>query len=473
MTSIEPKIKEWTDLSGWKHLSNNIGEKSSQLIKKVPSFQRLYDLLSDTPHSDKVINILESEPFAVNVFVYLLRSNSDYYGRYLRNEEIIDQLSEQLTVSPAYTQRLFKLSFLENLYRKSDTSQRIANEVIKELTDDKLISVPFLDEVGLLSTQPIHSFVEYCFENRLPPKELIQRNDIEMSFSSQTFRQIESHYILKRIDKVDLKSKSELPNELQVGGFFDVPYREAELLGHEILRRILKNISSVDIHHDWVDLILDIASDPRSSTQSDRYIKWWSRIEQQLINEFIKVLSHNDIILFLDAIQDFADETNNTAMQRMYESRKKLLKGLAVQGLIDESRLILPTRARKFIRRQRKGLDQSFIIDLNARQGLCAIYLKVGNLCIVEGSHNFSMRLFYDLNEVINLMNPSLRHLQHGTLTSLDYRYERETGKESISFMHDQNGKWKKKVIKLIKQEVELDVSLLLTKYENYRIKTY
>jgi len=473
MISREPNITEWEDLSGWDILSEKVGKLSSDLIKRVPSFQRLYGLLSDNPTERQALNILSSEPFAANVFVYILRNNTDYYAKYMESTEIIDLLGRQLKDAPSYTQRLFKLSYLENLHQSIETSPRIVERIIVKLTDDELISVDFLRRSGLLTSTPIESFVEYCFDVAANPKKIIQENKVEISYSSQTFREIESLYILRKIDLVNLKEKTSLPQKLLTGGFFEVPYKNSELLGHEILRRILRKISSVDIHHVWVDLILDIASDPRSSKQSDKYIKWWDKIDQSLIDEFIKVLSHNDILLFLDAIQDFAEESNNSAMKRMYESRKTLLKGLAIQGLIDESRLILPSSARRFIRRQRKGLDQSFIVDLNARQGLCAIYLKVGDLCIVEGSHNFSMRLFYDLREVINLMNPSLRHLQHGTLTNLDYRYERETGRESISFMHDPRGRWKRKVIKLIKQEVELDVRPLLTEMEAFRISAY
>ncbi|MFD2531451.1 EH signature domain-containing protein [Gracilimonas halophila] len=469
MLSREPVIKQWGDLSSWEKLAKKVDKNSTDLLKKVPVFQKIYTSLVRKPKIEEVIKILKNNPFAANVFVYLSRNDPEFYTHYLNNNEIIEHLSKSLKNSPTYSQRLFKLAYLENLYLGLSTKEIIVEKIILNLTNDEIISTSFLKEVGLLSNKPIDSFVDYLIAKGKSPKQVIQNSKIEISYSSQTFREIESGYILKRIDEIDLKKKSKLPSDLKRGGYFEVPYH-SELLGHEILRRILRNLSSVDLHHYWIDLILDIASDPRSSKGSENYVKWWSKIDQRLINEFIKVLSHNDIILFLDAIEDFADETNNKTMQRMYESRKKLLKGLAIQGLIDESRLVLPKRAKRFIKQKRKNLDQSFIANLNAHQGLCVIYLRIGRLHIIEGSHNFAMRVFYDLNDVVDLMKPSTKSLTYLGLTNLDWEYENFTGRSAYNFTHDQFGRWKKKIIRLIQSEVEVDVNLLLTDEEFYKL---
>lgn len=471
MLSREPIIEQWEDLSNWKKLAKKLSKKSSDLIKRVPAFHNLYKTLSQKPKTEDVLNILKNEAFAINVFVYLLRNDSEYFNLYLNSQAIIAHLGSNLKNSPAYSQRLFKLAYLENLHQRLSTLEEIKEKVILSLTKDDMISTNFLKEVGLLSINPIESFTDYLIYKEKSPKEVIQNGKIEISYTCQTFTEIESNYILKRISEIDLKKKSSFPSELKKGGFFMVPYQKTELLGHEILRGILKKLSSVDLHNDWIDLILDIASDPRSSKGSDKYLKWWSKIDKSLINEFIKILSHNDIILFLDAIEDFAEETSNFTMQRMYESRKKLLKGLAIQGAIDESRLILPTRAKNFIRKKRKGLDQSFIVNLNEHQGLCVIYFRIGSLHFVEGSHNFAMRVFYDLDEVIDLMKPSINSLTYLRLTNLDWEYENITGRSAYNLTHDQFGKWKKKTIRLIQQEIEIDVNLLLTDTEFYKLK--
>ena len=232
---------------------------------------------------------------------------------------------------------------------------KVAN-VVKRLERDTLINNSFLEKTGVFSDEPVQKLAEFCVKHNLEPKEMVQENAIELSFASKTFKLIECNYIIARIEQVDLRNSSELPQLIKHGNYFEVQFSEDKLLGHSILETILSELNSVEFHSDWIELILNIAGDPRSSSNSRKYNKWWAKLPQTLINNFIKVLSHNDIILFLEAINEFASGSRNFDMQRMYDRRKKMMMKLATEGVIDESRLILPETAKKFIKDNNDGL---------------------------------------------------------------------------------------------------------------------
>ena len=63
------------------------------------------------------------------------------------------------------------------------------------------------------------------------------------------------------------------------------------IIGHEIIKSIIKYSKSVDVHSEWIDLIIGIASDPRSSKLSENYIKWWSLIDEKLIKIYSNTIT--------------------------------------------------------------------------------------------------------------------------------------------------------------------------------------
>ena len=233
-------------------------------------------------------------------------------------------------------------------------------------------------------------------------------------------------------------------------------------------RIILLSNASVDIHKSWTQLILSIASDPRSSDQSRQYQKWWLPIDKVLIDRFVRILSHSEILLFLEAISEFAN-SQNSEMSRMFESRKQLLMGLSIQNKIEKSRLYLPTKVLKFLKQENPKLDLSYVCNLQGERNKCIIYLKIGDNHIIEGSHNCKIRLYSQFNSQNMLLNPRLKEVSYSKITTgLEDMYW-TNNKRPLSLVHHPNGKWKMKIIEVLSKNIDFEVDQLLTDQEiNY-----
>ena len=107
------QIQPWTDLGKWGALSEKLMQTSEMLLNQIPGFEECLNFLLHAPSSTEVLPLLRSKDIAISVFIYLLRNETGFYETHLENLEIRNLLIEKLPNCDAYTQRLFKISFLE------------------------------------------------------------------------------------------------------------------------------------------------------------------------------------------------------------------------------------------------------------------------------------------------------------------------------------------------------------------------
>lgn len=170
------------------------------------------------------------------------------------------------------------------------------------------------------------------------------------------------------------------------------------LLGHHAAMILMDRIlaSEQPPPEPWRQALLDILEDPRVPRAAPRFQTWWARLDQKYLQAMRSWLSHLDLRLFLDILEDVAHSLNKEDLLRMFPVRRRFLEGLFQQGLIIESRLLLSSHAERFIRAQ---FDADALPPFGrlGNTDISLIYLNVSGVHLVEGTHAFTMRLFQQL----------------------------------------------------------------------------
>lgn len=361
---------------------------------------------------------------------------------------------------------MFQETLINHINGKT-TDNRISqvSRVLKSIPSNNLVA-DNIKKTGLFDDNGYENLLRYCIENNVSENQLGANLGIKINTHQELYRALEVDLFLEKLKSINYSRPSKLIKHILNNDLFNKELDGGLLLGHEIIKSIIKYSKSVDIHSEWIDLIIGIASDPRSSKLSENYIKWWSLIDEKLIKRFIQILSHADILLFLDAFEEFAKDNDNT-MERMFKSRKQFLVGLSTQNLIEESRLFLPEEVREFIELKKPHLDTTFIAETFGNYATCIICIKVGPYYIIEGSHRCKIWV-YDQNPFdFDVFKKSDLSIHYRDLTiQLGENYYARTLDIPLSKAHHVSGRWKIDVLVQLRNRLSINAEQLMLKEE-------
>ena len=458
----EKKLHTWLELEqGAKSILLNIYKGST-------SFANYYKVFRNNPNKNDVKKYLREDEDAILPFTFIANADFKFYKEYF-DDKVVNIIFDPLSNISSRAYNLILTTIINNLNddKNQISEESFRNVFIKHINEFNIGNYT-IERLGLFSKNPVRAFAKYCLDNESVPELALKNIGINLPVNSKFLRQTKIEILLNELRGLDYKQDNHYSRTIIQQNLHNLEYKSMDLTGHEIIRIILSSNLSVDIHKNWTQLILSIASDPRSSKESRSYQKWWSRIEQNLIDRFIRILSHSEILLFLDAISEYAD-SQNSEMSRMFESRKQLLVGLSIQNKIEKSRLFLPKNVSKSLRKENPKLDLSYICNLQGEKNKCIIYLKIGDNHIIEGSHNCKIRLYTKFNSQNVLLNPNLKEIFYSKITTGIEHYYRNNGEKPLSLVHHPSGIWKKKIIDVLRKSIDFEVDQLLTKQEiNY-----
>jgi hypothetical protein len=201
-------------------------------------------------------------------------------------------------------------------------------------------------------------------------------------------------YYLESLKSMPVGQDDELLNELSKQAVFEAPAGSGQLLGHEIVSIMIDRSAKRGLLSDsWQKVILTIAGDPRVPKTSSKYQRWWALLGETRISLVRGWLSRFDLNLFLGVLDDYGRSSGDAELQRMFPSRKKFLEGLIDQGLVSQSRLFVNNRAEHYLKKNydKEELPEYAKVNDSYRS---MIYLQVGDLHMIEGSHSFKLWIF-------------------------------------------------------------------------------
>ncbi len=172
------------------------------------------------------------------------------------------------------------------------------------------------------------------------------------------------------------------------------PFEGSKRVGHVALE-ILIDRAGQEPGDAWQNFILSLAGDPRIASTASNYREWWQPLGEARIQKVRGWLSKEDLRLFLQAVEQFGIETQNSDLQRMFPARKLFLEGLFRLKLIRNTRLLLGGKAQLSVKRiLGKDVKTSFARMDGQMNDKAVIYLDCGDFHLVEGSHSFKIWVY-------------------------------------------------------------------------------
>lgn len=269
-------------------------------------------------------------------------------------------------------------------------------------------------------------------------------------------------YYVEELKNIPLGEDHPLLDEVVKDSVYNALAREGRRLGHELIGILIDRSKQGVISDKWLQTVLRIAGDPRVPESSLNYQKWWTVLGSERVRSMKGWLSRVDLKLFLEILDDYGKSSGDRDMQRMFPSRKRFLDGLIEQGLVAHSRLFLSPAAERFLKRNFAAEDLPDYATVRGSQ-TTTIYLQVGHLHMIEGSHSFAMRLFPDIPETSEILNYEVRRFSRHKLAITHSGVER--------IIHTPNRFWQHNAIQYMRNRgIYLDVEKLFSKrdYRDY-----
>lgn len=275
-----------------------------------------------------------------------------------------------------------------------------------------------------------------------------------------------AHFYLETLRNLPLGASDPVLDELLKPSVAKAPFEGSRRIGHVALE-ILIDRAGQEPGEVWQNFILNLAGDPRISSNASNYREWWHPLGEARIQKVRGWLSKEDLRLFLQAVEQFGIETQNSDLQRMFPARKLFLEGLFKLKLIRNTRLLLGGKAQQSVKRI-LGADvkTSFARMDGQMNDKAVIYLDCGDFHLVEGSHSFKIWVY------LAAPGETLRSYERNSFSHYDLTttipdtYRRlYPGLPQDAFTHHPPLAWQNKVFTFLANNgIELDIEQLLSR---------
>lgn len=202
------------------------------------------------------------------------------------------------------------------------------------------------------------------------------------------------------------KLKNLYPNEfdeilyqLRFESVYSTPLSGEKKLGHTFIEILLDKLykSWETPSFKWIDTILQIAGDPRFPEKNNSYHISWDLISDEYRDFFKNWLNIFDIQVYLNAykmyLKTISDDYPFLYIDYLYDERKNLLYSLLKSNCIDQTILVFGTKAKKAFTSFYTEAYKPKHFDVSGQATFAAIYLKLDDVHMIDGTHNYAIRL--------------------------------------------------------------------------------
>lgn len=420
----------------------------------------------------------------VRALTYLMANSPDFIEQYEFDNNSISHIlhvrNRLGTLNLTQLIRAYFMSF-DLLARNTDI------EILSRFISDQLVKMNNLNPADVLARQKVHR--EKLF-NIKGPQHVISAainnsEDLAVTFerfglngySNGRFQKLcRYRYYIEQLKILDLDEDHELLHEVVSEQVYMSPAGDGRLLGHLILEVVIDRVPDEEISEPWQQVILSIANDPRVSTTSAEYQQWWMPLGQERIEKVTGWLSRFDLKLFLEVLRVTANKSGDRSKIEMFKTRKKFMEGLLELKLIKSSRLFLGYEAASNLKRTKGSEQLTAYAGLNSSD-TSIIYLNVDGLHMIEGTHNFAVKVMDQIPDDVPVLNYGITHFNDDKFRARVKRvYFREFGTDDgyIEANHDRHLNWQYKLINYFEEygvEIPPDKVLTRVEYRKYKEK--
>lgn len=282
------------------------------------------------------------------------------------------------------------------------------------------------------------------------------------SFRNERLLQItQSIYYIDGLKKIPLGEDHWILDEVTKHDIIQVRYDKSYWIGHKVVEVLIDRTINEggELSEAWQNAILDIAGDPRMAMN----YQWWNPLGQSRKEQMCAWLSRFDLKLFLQLLEQSAQDLGKDNMERMFKERKRFLDALFDNDFIRHSRLFFTKEAANYLQTH---YTEPHRLDAYARVtgDASVIYLQLKNgWHLIEGTHNFSIYYFDILPSYSTIRDYEQHHFRRDELTGF-----------TKGIVHDKYSNWKYDLLcRLINTDIDLPVKDVLEHNEYFKYKAY
>ena len=399
----------------------------------------------------------------IRAMIYLWFTNEHFLSRVSVSKSILQRFSQiRATQSHLALYNLTQVFFKH--FDKCGDFRSLALFLLGEY--EKRPASAFESELGkiqrnkeiLFHAEAPHTLARKSIEESMDLQLIMENLGVPLFRKGRFQDKCTEFYYLETLRSLALGEDSVVFGELTKTDVAMSPYKEGPAIGHEVIRILTGKAieKGVELPENWLKIVLNIAGDPRVPATASSYRIWWSQLEQACVDCVLRVLSRFDLKLFLEALDEFADRSNKHELKRMFPARKRFLEGLFDLDLVGTTRLFIGRGAKSFLQRTYEAKDLPRFADLrDANKSI--IYLQVGHLHMIEGSHN-SYLWIYDKLPESNLLNYSINEFAVRELgMGMKEQYKNQFGMATYfphRITHNPNGLgWQRRAIQAFHEQ--------------------
>lgn len=460
----------------YEKLVNKIIDKVNGTGKRTNKFLKFISILDQCYKSGKsILEIMDSIRFLRPLFFLWTDSSNRKY--YIKKQgptlSVLNRFSALINTTPKQCLSTLAIRELLQVFYKNYITigafrDNFSNFIIEQLEKKEKVRITRKLKFIKLNSSKLFSSSAHIWLAELSDKSKFSidviSDEYEISYKSELYNCAVSQIYISRLKKLTPNQNDPVLQDIVKENIYNSSYiDDNELfntditLGHkaiEILIDIIEQNNS-RIEELWKNTIIDIAGDPRISRNNENYRLWWSLIDSHKRNLLISWLSKFDMALFLRLIEEFSEGKDD--IERMFPKRKRLLDYIFNNNFIAYTRLFLGTRAIEFINKSYEN-HKIFYTPVNNDRDAVIFFYKVKNAYIVEGTHNFAMRIFDRIPEKSKL-NDYSEFVTKQDFYNLDKLYLNEFGNDIDKIIHHAGGKWIMKFVDILKNKYHVNIN--------------
>ena len=390
--------------------------------------------LLDSQLRSIIIYLLESEKtfdrlVSVDLledFVYAIEASKD-----ISNHKRLVQLYFQ------YYQKILTIDF---------PIEKEIRELLSNFTGRNMLMKQYHENIELL-VSPDKLIEQYT------DVEVIQR---EMNFSTNS-EYYQTLLILGIVKQVDTLYPGEHRIDLfkQIAHHKDYNYKDGLKISEYAVRTMIESMmfeNTTQDYSEWINFIMDMLGDPRTVSLQTAHNVQWNRVGEKYKDFLIGYLSREDLGLFLETLSSPEHDDIYKYRKAFWKPFAKYVRFTKLFITKHEYMQLSDNMRRRFSLSNNSAY--SFISD---RERSC-IYIDLGEIKIIEGTHNVMVRLYSDVPISLNKRQYDYTDFYNPAKASnAMVFYTAHQGSEK--------GSWQNKVLKAIKQYKNVDITLRETLY--------
>lgn len=488
LPKIRFDLKEWceVDFQPMQQAENQLKKLAGTAGQHSDVFNKWCQNLMQRAHNDDMVGIIDSlgSPISFRALAYLLRNEPEFFERCPLDSEMLmvlldatDRISRQggLMLVGVFLERFDQIGSHEQLTGLGEVIGKVLSRF--SLGESELNLLQRFSGDIFIPEGPV-KVVSKAINEKLDLDLALLRFGLS-DYSNSRFVQIcRYRYYIETLKVIALDNLGHsVLQEIIKPQVYEAPGDSGEFIGHEILRTVIDRVrdSKQSVPEHWRNIVLTIAGDPRVPKGNQKYQRWWQILGEEYERPVIGWLSQYDLSLFLEIIEDYGKNTNNTDLNRMFPGRKRLLEGLLANGVVKETRLFLCPSAEYYLRRQYQGKKLPSYATVQSSIHQTLIYLNIDGCHMIEGSHSCKLWIFPKLPSTSHVTNYSSTDFSYRDLTAkLEEQYLDEFNSPYESITHSSSGRftWENRAIHYLEgRGVKLDKKLLfdVKDYQRYR----